>query len=103
MDIEFVTVNSNEINNNNIVEKSPYIVTDMDDKAVDIPLVVEKGVPQCDLCFKKFETFSKLYKHKGGLCFTDSDPNSLDLKITFPKTQLYYVGDILKSLEKKNC
>lgn len=61
----FVVVKETEINNNNIEKFSPYKVTETDGTEFKIPTSVEKGVPQCDICFRKFAGWAALYAHKG--------------------------------------
>ena len=64
MSASWVEININNIQTEN--DYSPYCFWDVkaDVKFVK-PTEVEKGKPQCDLCFQFFPTFSALCTHQG--------------------------------------
>ena len=66
-----VEVDSKEINNNNIQIFTPYTLTELDGSEFKLP-TIEKGVPQCELCFRKFKSYTELFAHQGKYCFEDT-------------------------------
>jgi hypothetical protein len=52
----YVTVKSTEINTNNHQQHSPFRITSSDGVTpFTLNREVSKGVPQCDLCYRKFK------------------------------------------------
>ena len=84
----------NEINVNNVVDDTVYTLSEPRP-------TLKKGVAQCDFCFMEFASFTLLYKHKAKSCYEDgifSEPFPNPVRVTFEKEQLYFIKDILDSI-----
>jgi hypothetical protein len=96
-----VEVDSREINNNNIQDFGPYTFSELDGSEFKLPKI-EKGTPQCELCFRKFQKFSQLYSHQGKFCLEDTTGiESHLIKVNFKSTQLPFIQDCLPGLKKE--
>jgi len=96
----YVSVKSSEINTNNIAALAPYILTELNGEPFKIP-EYDKTKKMCDLCFRTFDGWSKLYAHQGKLCYLEPIVDPHPIKVTFDKSQLFFVQDCLKSLGKE--
>eukprot|EP01089_Gocevia_fonbrunei_P008182 TRINITY_DN19853_c0_g1_i1.p1 TRINITY_DN19853_c0_g1~~TRINITY_DN19853_c0_g1_i1.p1 ORF type:complete len:437 (+),score=59.04 TRINITY_DN19853_c0_g1_i1:118-1428(+) len=99
----FVDVHESDINNNNLQQSSSYTFIDL---KTNLPYCrkskPDAGVAMCDMCFQTFQTFSLLFKHKAKLCYEDGKfllPYQDPIKISFHKDHLFYIGDVISSLE----
>lgn len=96
-----VEVASTDINNNNIQDFTPYTLTELDGTDFLLPKI-EKGTPQCELCFRKFPKFTQLYIHQGKFCLEDTAGiESHLIKVNFKSTQLPFIEDCLAGLNKE--
>eukprot|EP00005_Dracoamoeba_jomungandri_P009686 CAMPEP_0174269118 /NCGR_PEP_ID=MMETSP0439-20130205/39947_1 /TAXON_ID=0 /ORGANISM="Stereomyxa ramosa, Strain Chinc5" /LENGTH=401 /DNA_ID=CAMNT_0015357715 /DNA_START=44 /DNA_END=1246 /DNA_ORIENTATION=- len=101
--VQFVTVREDQINTNNVVRKASYEFTrsDTGEKYERIK-EAEKGKPQCDLCYQKFETFSKMFTHQARPCYEDGKlepPYPNPITIAFDEHNLVYIGDVIEALQ----
>jgi len=106
-EIEFVEVDSREINTFGSFKetaKSVFRITELDGREFKLPELI-KGVPQCELCFRIFPSFSSLFSHQGRTSCMDDLQNKIEsshlVKVNFQQRLLPYIEDCLQSLGKE--
>jgi D123 len=113
--VEYVSARSDAINDNNLQKSedpevraaaSVFRVVEADTGEIStaVPRGVDPGAAQCDLCFRKFATFSDVFKHKAAPCVADAESalfgQSHVVRVVFPETELPFIADALRALRK---